>query len=84
MPPIVPTVYLKVRDLTIKTKSSDPRFDGAVFTLASADVCDEDIRGDVAIALRVSPFRPARLVVLRCIQGGLAAPPPPSVDPRAA
>lgn len=73
---MIPSVYAVVSGSKIRTKSTEPRLDGAVFDLTSEDASDVDIRGDVACLLRISPFRPARIVLLRVIRGGLtdAAP----------
>ena len=68
---MIPTCYIVVRGLKLTTRSTEPRLNGGITNLGGEDVSDEAIRASVAVDLRVSPFRPARLVLLRVLKGGL-------------
>lgn len=81
---MIPTCYLIVRGSKLTTRSTEPRLDGGIANLVNADASDEDIRGDMAIVLRVNPFRPARMVLLRVLKGGLLDEVEPGPKPNAA
>jgi len=68
---MIPSVYVVVRGNKARTKSTEPRLHDARFEVQREDALDEDVRGDVAHLLRISPLRPARIVLLRVIRGGL-------------
>jgi len=75
----IPTVYciLNRKTKTVRTKSKDRRFDGALAKLLNADLPGHgSVRTGMAENLGISPLRPARVVVLEVLQGGLGRPEP--------